>query len=71
MFKWEKLIKDINSAYSSWDERSTFTIVGIKNLSISDLETIELYAQTRGEGLMKPVGSVATVLGKYGFEYRR
>lgn len=65
----ERLLEDIDRAYRQWDERSQFRISGIGNLSCSDLETIELYAKTEGIGLMRPVGSVAMVLEKYGFEY--
>ena len=46
------------------------SLKGVKNLSRSDLDTIELYAKTIQNtgsyyGLMKPMGNVAEVLEKY------
>lgn len=71
----EKLIKDINSKITKWDERSQFTIKGVKNLSMSDLGTLQLYAETyiRSNGygfpgLMKPRGDIAKVLESYGLK---
>lgn len=54
------------------NEYRTSTIKGVKNLSRSDLDTIELYAETidrQGSysGLITPVGGVAEVLKKYGY----
>lgn len=54
------------------NEYRTSTIKGVKNLSRSDLDTIELYAKTidrQGSyyGLMDPVGGVAEVLRKFGY----
>lgn len=40
----KKLISDIESKRLKWNERSSFTIKGVKNLSLSDLDTLELYA---------------------------
>ena len=68
----EKLIKDINKKRLNWNERSMFTIKGVRNLSVSDLDTIELYANTYIRnggygfpGLMNPLGEVKEVLQKY------
>ena len=69
----EKLLKDINKKIAKWNERSQFTIKGVKNLSMSDLGTLQLYAETyiRSNGygfpgLMKPMGDIAKVLESYG-----
>ena len=67
----EKLIKDIEVKIRNWNERSGFTIKGVKNLSMSDLDTLVLYSKTcirtgRFEGLMEPRGSIKAVLDLYG-----
>lgn len=66
----EQCIKDIEKAIDRWNERSMFTIKGVKNLSRADLDTIILYAEYfDGQGfpgLMKPLGGVREVLSKYG-----
>ena len=67
----DKLRKDIDTKIKKWNERSSFTLKGIKNLSRSDLDTILLYADTYDRmgsfsGLMKPLGEVARVLDAYG-----
>lgn len=66
----EKLIDAIESRRSMWDEWSTFTIKGVKNLSIADLDTLELYAVNllrngSYQGLVTPRGYIAEVLSKY------
>lgn len=67
MFQKEKLLKDVEKAFNKWDERSQFVLKGVRNLSVSDLDTLELYAETGGHGLMKPHGYVGEVLAKYGY----
>lgn len=67
----EKLIRDVDKKIMSWDERSSFTIKGVKNLSYSDMETFILYAETylrygSVDSLMRPFGGVGEVLEKYG-----
>ena len=68
----EKLIKTINEKLEKWNERSSFTIKGIKNLSLSDLEIILMYANEyiKSDGknfgnLKLPLGSIKDVLKKY------
>jgi hypothetical protein len=62
----------INKKIDSWNERSMFTISGVKNLSRSDLDTILLYTETISkEGcytgyLRKPLGEVRSVLAANG-----
>lgn len=66
----KKLIRDIEKKKEKWDEMSMFKIKGVKNLSVSDLDTIVLYAETyikngSFRGLMRPVGGVLEVLDAY------
>lgn len=66
----KKLIGDIKKKINNWNERSMFTLKGVKNLSMSDLDTLELYATTFIRtggfyGLMEPRGAIAEVLTKY------
>lgn len=68
----EKLIKTIEEKLNKWNERNTFTIKGISNLSRSDLDTILLYVNAykrSGEkdfgDLMEPKGYVGDVLEKF------
>ena len=68
--KAKKLLTDINKKIDSWNERSMFTLRGIKNLSMSDMLTIQLYAETilrQGNyfGLSNPIGKTFEVLSKY------
>jgi len=66
----EKLLSDIQKKIQNWNERSSFTLKGVKKLSMADLETLELYADTYIRtggfyGLMEPRGAIAQVLAKY------
>jgi len=66
----QKLLNDIEKKIRNWNERSMFTLKGVKNLSMSDLDTLELYATTFIRtggfyGLMEPRGAIAEVLTKY------
>lgn len=66
----EKLIKDIENKIEKWNERSQFSIKGVKNLSRADLDTLVLYADTMKDtgslyGLMEPLGSIKEILQKY------
>lgn len=66
------LINDINKKKESWNERSQFKLKGVGNLSVSDLDLLELYAQTyitnggSFTGLMEPFGEIKEVLDAYG-----
>jgi len=70
----QKLRKDIQKARNSWDERSNFTLKGVRNLSPSDLDTLEMYLDTyesnggNFSGLMDPLGEIKDVLDKYGIK---
>jgi len=68
--KANKLITAIESKISKWNERSQFTLKGVKNLSRSDLDGLMFYAERIGRtgnynGLMKPLGSAEKVLKAY------
>lgn len=67
------LLADIRKKLDRWNERSQFVIRGVNNLSRSDLDTLQLYAETFIEnngygfqGLMRPLSGVKAVLDKYG-----
>lgn len=68
------LIRDINNSRERWDEISQFTLKGVGNLSVSDLDTLELYAETYAnnggsfQGLMQPLGEIEQVLTAYGIK---
>ena len=68
----EKLIKDIDKKFRDWNERSSFRLKGVGNLSVSDMDTLKLYAETyirnygSFRGLMEPRGSIAKILEAYG-----
>ena len=62
------LLKLIEQKRSSMELR-TVTIKGVKNLSRSDLDSIELYATSGGYGMMRPSGDVLAVLEKYGYKH--
>lgn len=70
----EKLIKDIKRKKDQWDERSQFELKGVGNLSNSDLDELDLYANTYKDnggsfqGLSSPLGDVKEVLDAYGLE---
>lgn len=60
------LIEDIDMAKENWNERSQFSLAGVKNLSASDLDTLELYAKEyNGYNLMEPMGNIKVILKKY------
>lgn len=62
----DSLIEDIEMAIENWDERSQFTLAGVKNLSISDLDTLKLYAEEyNGFNLLEPMGDIREVLVRY------
>lgn len=72
-----KLIKDIEKKINVWDEYSSFTIKGVKNLSYSDLDILKLYANeyiTSGgvtfNGLMEPTGDIKKVLDSYNIKVK-
>ena len=65
-----KLKKDVEAKFEKWNERSMFTVKGVKNLSQSDLDTLTLYAENTlmvgsFAGLMEPLGDIRNVLQKY------
>lgn len=74
MKKLEKLLKEIEIKRRNWNERSSFTIMGKRNLSQSDLDTLVLYAETQistgsVRGLMEQYGSVGEILTECGVSF--
>ena len=67
--KMEELKRDIEKLRDNWDERSSFTLGGVKGLSVADLDTILLYADAVEfrymNNLMAPIGKIAQVLNHY------
>lgn len=67
-----KLTQDIQKKQKNWNERSMFTLKGVRNLSMSDLDTLILYDEHYNGyefvGLMKPRGYIAQVLSAYGYK---
>lgn len=67
----QKLIQDIDKKIYNWNERSMFTIKGVKNLSRADMDIMKMYAEhfiRQGGnfyGLMDPMGSMEEVMAKY------
>lgn len=67
------LLKDINYVIDNWNERSSFSLGGVKNLSFADLEILQLYVEcfqqfgTYKGQLMRPLGNIEKVLNKYGY----
>jgi hypothetical protein len=69
----KKLMKDIEKKIDKWNERSCFSMKGLKNLSRADLDTLILYSEqfiknggNGFNGLMPPRGSIKKVLDAYG-----
>ena len=68
----EKLIKDVHTKIDKWNERSQFKVKGVGNLSRSDMDTLEYYAETFIKnggygfpGLLEPLGNIREVFVKY------
>lgn len=72
----QKLLKMVDSKLDNWNERSSFKILGVGNLSQSDMDSIKYYAETliknsqmglpAFHGLMAPMGDIKNVLIKSG-----
>lgn len=72
--KLEKLLKEIEKKKYNWNERSMFTLRGHKNLSMSDLDVLILYADMQlrlgnVQGLMRPVGPLRDILEGCGMKF--
>lgn len=69
--KAQTLLSDVRAKLSDGLEYRTRTMKGVKNLSFSDLQTLELYAETiikegHYSGLLrKPLGGVGRCMAKY------
>lgn len=71
----EELIKLIETKKTLWDEYSSFTIKGVGNLSVSDIDTIQMYAQayidsgaTNFGPYIEPMGEIKEVLDACGIQ---
>lgn len=66
-----KLKNDIQKLKNNWNERDQFKLKGVGNLSVADLDQLELYADEyiRNNGsfgtLMSPLGDTKIILDKY------
>ncbi len=69
--KARKFLAMLEQKIDNWDERSCFTVCGVKNLSRSDMDDLILYTMHFIEygyfmGLCEPLGSIAYVLKRAG-----
>lgn len=69
--KARKFLAMLEQKIDNWDERSCFTVCGVKNLSRSDMDDLILYTEHFREygyfmGLCEPLGSIAEVLKRAG-----
>lgn len=69
----EKLLKDIEKALKTWNEYDSFSLKGCSNLSLSDLDSLKLYASqyiaNKGKSFSPyatPLGDIGDVLDAYG-----
>lgn len=65
--KARKFLAMLERKIDNWDERSCFTVCGVKNLSRSDMDDLTLYTEHFIEygyfiGLRERLGSIAEVL---------
>ena len=65
--KARKFLAMLERKINNWDERSCFTVCGVKNLSRSDMDDLILYTEHFIEygyfiGLRESLGSIAEVL---------
>lgn len=65
--KARKFLAMLERKIDNWDERSCFTVCGVKNLSRSDMDDLILYTEHFIEygyfiGLREPLGNIAEVL---------
>lgn len=65
--KARKFLAMLERKIDNWDERSCFTVCGVKNLSRSDMDDLILYTEHFIEygyfiGLREPLGIIAEVL---------
>lgn len=72
MLDVKKLRNDIQKKLNAWNERSSFTLKGVKNLSRSDMSTLLMFCdQYDATGSVSGCllrGSLKNVLYKYGLE---
>ena len=69
--KAREFLETIERKIDKWNERSCFTVLGVKDLSRSDMDDLILYTEHYIKygyfmGLREPLGSVAEVLKNAG-----
>ncbi|HHW79627.1 MAG TPA: hypothetical protein GX742_02360 [Acholeplasmataceae bacterium] len=69
----KQLLKDIQEKFMNWDERSQFKMKGVGNLSVADMDSLELYAKEfikmgNIDHLMEPLGGKGKILAMYGIK---
>lgn len=69
--KANKMMEDVRKKLANWNERSMFTVKGVRNLSRSDMDSIILYGEAvlaygNYNCYMEPRGEVREVLTAYG-----
>ena len=64
----DKLIADVNKKIDRWNERSQFTLKGVRNLSRSDMDDLLMAADCfkRGNTEFRLYGDTLAVWEKYG-----
>ena len=72
MLNVTKLRNDVNKKLDNWNERSQFTLSGVKNLSLSDMETLlyfcDIYEVSKTLGGIIINNDMRTILKKYGWK---
>lgn len=73
--KAQKVLNDVNKKIEAWNERSCFTLKGVRNLSRSDMDSLIMYAKAviqygNYNCYMEPRGEIRNVLEAYGLAPR-
>lgn len=61
-----QLVKIVEKNIRDWGGQN-FKIGKVGNLSLADMELIQMYIGHGGRGLRKPLGDIKTVLENYGY----
>lgn len=72
MLNVAKLRNDVNKKLDNWNERNQFALSGVKNLSLSDMETLlyfcDIYEVSKTLGGIIINNDMRTILKKYGWK---
>ena len=63
-----QLSKIVEKNIQDW-EGQNFKVGKVGNLSLADMELIQIYIEQGGRGLRKPLGDIKTVLEEYGYTH--